>query len=168
LKGLDQLWPKVPGKRVLDLGCAEGLISAQCLIHGAEFVTGAELVKGHVDVARRLVVDDRSAFLHCDLNDMNQVTALANVTPKHTIVLMLAILHKLQRPDLLVREIVLRRRPELIVLRTPESTPGYVRDERSGMRLFDTTAQLWDLGYKVDSTATGHFEEHVSYFVRRD
>jgi 2-polyprenyl-3-methyl-5-hydroxy-6-metoxy-1,4-benzoquinol methylase len=53
LCGLDGLQHECAGKTVLDVGCAEGLISHYLARLGARSVYGIEIVPGHVDMANR-------------------------------------------------------------------------------------------------------------------
>lgn len=54
LNGLAELLRSCRGKRVLDLGAAEGLISREFLKHGASLVHGFEIDEGRVSFARQL------------------------------------------------------------------------------------------------------------------
>ena len=55
LLGLDPLFDEVKGKTVLDIGCAEGLISLHlCTKFKAKSVHGVEIIASHVAVANSL------------------------------------------------------------------------------------------------------------------
>ncbi|MCP1468913.1 glycosyltransferase involved in cell wall biosynthesis [Sphingobium sp. OAS761] len=73
LDGLDRLFAECAGLDIVDLGAAEGLVSLQCLAHGARSVTGFELDPGRVALAQALVEQrghaDRASFHAGDLSD---------------------------------------------------------------------------------------------------
>lgn len=96
--GLDRALAECRGKRVLDLGCAEGLIGREFARAGAALVVGIEVLQTHVDVARRAcakeVKEGKMVFVVADLRD---VTATPP-TERYDIVLALGIIHKLHAP----------------------------------------------------------------------
>lgn len=92
------------GKTVLDLGCAEGLISAYALMHGAALVHGCEIIGDHIKVAAKLMVGRPCHFWVMDLNrfeDLHRKSLRRGVPPmlhRYDVVLMLAIAHKMKEP----------------------------------------------------------------------
>lgn len=171
MKGLDRLCAEAPGKTVLDLGCAEGLVGMRLLTqHEAAAVTGLSLVKSEIKVGQRLAADQGLAMqLYCvNLNEVEAWHAenAGNLGAQFDVLLMMAILHKLKEPLQFLTFVVNTFSPAMLVIRTAEATPGYVQDARSGDRRFDIIAHLEQLGFKLDSVATGSFKEWTGYFVR--
>jgi SAM-dependent methyltransferase len=166
LTGLEAL--AVRGKRVIDLGCAEGLISRWCVDQGAASVYGVEVVPEHVETARKLAGDIRPDRLRFFCGDLNKPETCALARPVD-VVLALAILHKLREPENLLRQIVAIG-PELVVVRTPGATPRGIQDERSGNRWISLADNL--PGYALVEQAAGHFDptrgarEWVGYYLR--
>jgi predicted rRNA methylase YqxC with S4 and FtsJ domains len=163
--GLLPLFDVVWGKSVLDLGAAEGMIGAKCLEHGAMSVHGIEISKLAVNFGTSLL-HGRNIKLHRhDLNDIAGLRALLAEIGTYDVCLMLAILHKLKRPIDLVDAVIEHHRPEIIVLRMPPGTPGYVKDSRSGNQIFDINARLRKHDFTLQGVKTGHFDEWVGYYA---
>lgn len=161
LKGLGPMLAEVGGATVLDLGCAEGMISLKCLEGGASSVIGFDSNAAFIERARKTSLPHPD-FAQFTVKDLNQPPD----GPWHSdIVLMLAILHKLRDPLKAVREWG-QFASSLIVIRLPASTPGYVKDERSGFVVFDVRGQLEAMGFKLESVTKGHFDEWTGYFRR--
>lgn len=165
LKGLGPLLDEVQGRHILELGCAEGLILAECMRRGAAQAWGIEVVPAAVEEAARQLSPYVAGVWQSDLDHVE----IANFKRDADIVLMLAVLHKLQDPLRLVGSVLAANAPhgpDLIVLRTPARTPGYVQDPRSGMKRFDVGVQLCQSGYAVERVEQAHFGEWTGYFRR--
>jgi trans-aconitate methyltransferase len=166
--GLDALWPLVAGKKVLDLGCAEGDIAIECARRGAASVLGLEVRNDAVQEARAKAKRLETAkFSTCDLNTW--------VVPRmqSDVILMLAILHKLKHPaDFLGR--VLDRaaaRSCTVVLRTRRSDWPVLHDARSGFRPQDIRFAMYDRGFTLVHEDDGPIDsgqpaEWVGFFER--
>lgn len=88
LRGLDYLFDRMEGQTVLDVGCAEGVISEICYTSGAESVYG-------VDVRPEAVVNARK---NCPRGTFSNVDVRHWTPPdKYDIVLFLGVYHHL--PD---------------------------------------------------------------------
>lgn len=89
--GLDAAFAECAGKTVLDIGCAEGLISHEFARQGAASVHGIELLEEHLIVARQL-----GEGLACTWQQAHIETLItAQAKPKrYDIVLALAVIHK--------------------------------------------------------------------------
>lgn len=159
LVGLDDLIARVAGKTVLDVGCAEGLISLQLFDEGAAAVHGIEIVQGHVDVANKLRGDRACTFEQGDAD---------HFTPKrqYDIVIMLALLQKLKNPTAAVRKFAAAAR-ELVVLRLPpRGDPLMLVDQRSGYIEHDIRSAMASEGFVCTMVLSGHLYEHLSYWER--
>lgn len=162
LKGLGPLLEEIEGKTVLDLGCAEGLISHTLLLRGAKKAYLVDFVPENIRVASTLQPRHKLDAVVHDLNDLEDTRKLlADI--RFDVVLMLAILHKLRKPLELVREVIAHA-PGLIVIRTAASTPGFVQDPRSSFERFDFQPLLRDAGYALERVTSGSFNEWMGYF----
>lgn len=159
LKGLDALFAEVPGKTVLDAGCAEGLISIELAKAGALAVHGVEIAPEHVDVGRKLVGD---LPVTLEVGDLNQWRPLR----RYDIVIGLAILQKVKDPTDLCIDLAGAAR-EMVVLRLPPEHAPDVIDARSGNVVHRIDAVMGEAGFELTSAGyTGHLGEHVSYWKR--
>jgi len=124
MTGLDQLFAECKGKTVLDVGCAEGLISIELAKAGATAVHGIEVVAQHVDVGNKLRGDLPVTFEVQDANTW---------TPKrdYDIVIALALLQKLKDPSAACARLAACCL-DLMVLRLPPDTAPTIIDDRSG------------------------------------
>jgi SAM-dependent methyltransferase len=159
MKGLDRLPKITKGKTVLDIGCAEGLISLRVSALGARAVHGVEIVKAHVEVARALVGPHEN--ISFEVGD-------ANVWEPHDgfdVTLMLAVLHKLRNPTDAARRFAHVTR-EWCIVRLPPETAPVVLDDRSGRQPHDIEAALRDEGFRLDDITTSHFGEWCGWFRR--
>ncbi len=120
-------------KMVLDLGCAEGLISRYVLERGAKLVHGCEIIDAHLKVATRLCEGLPAQFWRMDLRDFaywHQKSMRQSKKPllaRYDVVLLLSIIHKLREP-LAFLDYAASLSDQLII-----RLPGRVlNDERSG------------------------------------
>lgn len=158
LTGLEDLLKMVPGKTVLDVGCAEGLISFQLFDEGARAVHGIEVVDEHVAHGLKLR-GDRAVTL--EVADANHYTPVR----QYDIVIMLAVLHKLRNPSEAAKRFALAAR-ESIVLRLPPSHEAFVIDARSGGVKHDIGKVLRESGFMLKNALHGPFEEWMGYYER--
>jgi 2-polyprenyl-3-methyl-5-hydroxy-6-metoxy-1,4-benzoquinol methylase len=157
LEGLDRLIAFVPGKSVLDIGCAEGLIGIHLIDKGAIAIHGIEVRDDHVKVANRLRKGRACTFETADANTW---------VPKrsYSIVTMLAVLHKLVDPTAACKRFAEAAR-ELVVIRLPPYGSTIV-DARSENKPFDIAAAMGEIGWLLDEETRGPFDEWVGYFTR--
>jgi 2-polyprenyl-3-methyl-5-hydroxy-6-metoxy-1,4-benzoquinol methylase len=90
LIGLEPLFELAPGKTILDLGCAEGLISLELMNAGAVLTHGVEAVGSRVDHAREHFQSRDAAFYHADLNEFGGAPPVG-LLESYDIVLLLSI-----------------------------------------------------------------------------
>lgn len=162
MTGLERLLAEVPGKTVLDAGCAEGLISIELARHGAAHCRGFEIVAGHVEVAQELAAEsdvpctfEVANLNHHDLGECDEAD----------IVLMLAILHKLRDPSKVCANLAGKAK-ELCVIRLPPSGPVIV-DDRSSHVPHDIAEVMVAAGFRLEAVEVGPNSEWLGYFRRK-
>lgn len=110
LRGIDFLESKVENKTVLDLGCAEGLISLQLACNGASLIHGIERNEDSIAIAERLFEKYREAFsdgieFHFLVSDFGNWANFTNscdlLMDKYDVVLALGVWHNLKADDAL-------------------------------------------------------------------
>jgi trans-aconitate methyltransferase len=146
-------------KSILDVGCAEGLISHSLAERGAAAVHGLEIVPGHVEVANKFRGDLPCTFEVADVNDYVPVR-------RYDIVLLLGILHKLRDPSAVCRRFAAAAR-SMVVIRLPPVRAPFIVDPRSDNRPHDIEAVMDDAGFKRMSVGCGHFNEWVGTYRRK-
>jgi predicted RNA methylase len=157
LEALDRLVASVRGKTVLDIGSAEGLISMHLIDKGAIAAHGVEIVPGHVEVANKLRKARACMF---EVGDANTWAPQR----QYDVVLMLAILHKLQDPSAACRRFA-RAARDLVVIRLPPYGSAII-DIRSGNVPHNIEAVMREEGWRLDEETRGPLNEWVGYFVR--
>lgn len=158
LKGLDDLMARVPGKTVLDVGCAEGLISMHLFDHGAGWVHGLEVVAEHVTIANSLRGARACTFDVADANIYEPVRT-------YSIVIMLAVLHKLRDPSAACQRFAAAAH-ELVVIRLPPKHGPRILDARSGDKVHDIGHAMHKSGFMLRNAQLGPHAEWVGYYER--
>ena len=160
LRGLDPMLAEVRGKSVLDVGCAEGLISLEVAYRGARYVHGYEIVPGHVVIAQQLAIerDLPCTFIHAD---MNQHTP----SESYDVVLLLAVLHKFWEPAERARALASLCQDLCVIRLSPDGTE-IINDARSLNVPQDIGAVMRSLGFCVERYELGPFGE-VTWYYRR-
>jgi SAM-dependent methyltransferase len=166
LMGLDRLWRRVPGKTVLDVGCAEGEISLECARRGAVGVLGIEIRADAVAAAdhQRLHALKGGPAESCwfQVEDANTFTPAI----KYDVVLLLAILHKLKDPTAAVRRYAEAAREWVVIRLPPENAPNVV-DPRSGNVPHYIDVEMIKSGFRRDFLGNiGPFGEWMGYYRR--
>lgn len=158
MRGLDVLAAEVDGLDVLDLGCAEALILLELKARGAARCVGYEGNPKVAEVAARLAGPSGCDVRCADLN-------LVVPEGRFDVVLLLAILHKLDRPQAqLVRFAALASR--LVVIRLPLGSSGeFGRKNRPEIRC-DTRAVMPAAGFVLERDEEGPRGERVHYWRR--
>lgn len=160
MQGLDPLLEVIPGKTFLDAGCAEGLISIELCKAGALAGHGVEIVPGHVKLANKLRKDAPVTFEEGNLNTWRPKRA-------YDVVLALAILHKLNRPDEVCAALAEAAR-EWFVFRLPSANkPWTIVDARTAHRPFDIGRVLEQKGFEFRQLTLGPFNEPTGFWKRR-
>lgn len=158
LLGLTPLLQSAEDKTILDVGCAEGLISLALADAGARFVHGIEMRADFVDVANSLRGPRPVKFTHADANEYKPQR-------RYDIVIMLAVLHKLRDPT----EACIRFADAAIhscVIRLPPERAPIIIDNRSGNRPHDIKYAMKRAGFELVDVTRSHFDEWCGHFSR--
>lgn len=163
MTGLESLWPLLHGQSVLDIGCAEGLLSRECVKHGAAIVYGIDNRISAITAAN-LDAPKNCTFAVRDANSYSPVAGF-------DVVLMLAVLHKLRDPSAAFRRL-LGACSDLCVVRLPHNDWPVLRDPRSGDRPHNLAAVAESAGFELlrvadGPVADGQPPEWVGFFKRR-
>ena len=168
MMGLDRLFAQIEGKTVLDVGCAEGLISIECVKSGAKEVMGVEVRIKAWEEANRIaakagLIDRRLGFLHDDANTFDP-----DPEPGYwDIILLLTVLHKLKNPTASCARLVAAAK-DLVVIRLPPEHAPTIIDARSGNQPHHIGITMDKAGFELEhSSYDGPFGEWVGYYRRR-
>lgn len=157
--GLGRLYAAVRGKTLLDVGCAEGLLTMDLVsAGGAVAAHGVEIVKGHVEVAHKLQDTLPICFEQGDANAWIPQR-------QYDVVTLLAILHKLTNPSAACARFAAVAR-ELVVIRLPPLHAPTIIDERSGNNPHHIGTVMAAHGWRLDEVVKGPFDEWCGYYVR--
>jgi SAM-dependent methyltransferase len=155
LIGLDLLWLELNGAAVLDVGCAEGLISQRCWDAGAALVHGVDNRSGAIEEASR--AHGRLEFFVHDCETWEPPRL-------YDVVLMLGVLHKLADPAKALRK-YLAACIEFAVVRLP--TWPILIDSRSGNVPIDLEQVAGECGFKLTEKTSGPHGQWVGYLSRQ-
>lgn len=158
LTGLEPLVAEIPGKTVFDCGCAEGLIALHLADKGAAHVLGIDVIERNVTDARALAAKREQAvtfeWANADMYKPRPVD----------VVLLLAVLHKLQQPAAACRVLADAAR-ELCVIRIGHAGLHFT-DVRSGYVPQDIGAVMDELGFRLAEQTKGPHGDPTYYFRR--
>jgi 2-polyprenyl-3-methyl-5-hydroxy-6-metoxy-1,4-benzoquinol methylase len=162
--GIEKALDIAKGKSVLDLGCAEGLISREFLKAGAKSVTGIDIMKTYIAVAVKLCKDFTNAkFIHSDLNAYIR----SSNRKKYDVVLALAIIHKAKKPNDFLKLAIGSCNPSgVIVIRYPiRQSDGIIKSKHCD-NTCDVIKTMADNGFVSDGKFAGPKDEVVEYWTR--
>lgn len=155
------------GKHVLDMGCAEGLVAHEFAVRGAASVTGWDVVKDHIYVARKHFDHPNTAFRVLDLNDHVHKRP---TEPKYDIVLALGIIHKLWHVETGLR-FAAANSSDLLLLRSGVRCNGGVITSKHNVTAppVDAKRVLESEGFVLECTMAGGPKHHedVDYWRRK-
>lgn len=149
------------GKSVLELGCAEGLMSRWFVTNGgASEVHGVEIVPGHVDLGKKW----------CKKHPVKLEVANCDTwRPKraYDVSVALALLHKLQDP-LACLGAMAEATKEMVVVRLPSAcTPWVITDARTNFKPWDVDKCLRANGFELVDQTMGPFDEPTGFWRRK-
>jgi 2-polyprenyl-3-methyl-5-hydroxy-6-metoxy-1,4-benzoquinol methylase len=161
--GLERALHMAKGKSVLDLGCAEGLISKEFLKAGADSLTGIDITKTYIEEAIELCKDFPNAkFIRSNLNAYIK----SIYKGKYDVVLALAIIQKAKNPnDFLKLAIDSCNLGGLIVIRYPiGQSEGIIKSKICDNKC-DVIKTMADNGFISKGKLVGPRGEVVEYWI---
>lgn len=163
LRGLEYVFDESSGKRILDVGCAEGLISMEFATRGEALQVDAfEIVEGHVTLGNYLLAERGIGNVLLKRDDANTFTPVRS----YDIVLMLAVLHKLKEPAATCERIV-KHCKDLCVIRMGPDGKDVIVDARSRDVPQYIGAIMAEQGFVVERKELGPFDEVTWYYRRK-
>ncbi len=142
IDGLEFIARRAEGKTVYDLGCAEGLIAQWLVTRGALGAIGFDYNKSRVDMGNAITCPSVNLYV-LDLEEIAE-KGFKETKPCADIVLCLAILQKMRRPEKLL-DMAMALCGEWLVIRTPSQV---IDDKRSDHRKLDTKAYICERGFE--------------------
>lgn len=155
MTGLQEALQACRGKRVLDLGAAEGLIAREFARAGALEVVGIECNEESATVAEKQCRGLPVQIVTANLNNYR-------LRGRFDIVLALAILHKLKDPAGTV-DAIAARAPGLVVVRLPAGSEGYFVTKIHGTPI-NVNTHFRKRGFDLQQTLVGPLKEQVQYW----
>lgn len=170
IKALQPAVDEARGKRVLDLGCAEGLIGREFARAGAIEVIGVDSIGDHLEVARKVCADyPVMKFEQHHLNDY-AANGFDNWDPQSfDIVIACGIAHKLNEPSVAVRFSAWCAK-DLVLMRCGRGQVGkIIRSKYHASGVCDSHAIMDECGFALEKVVAGHerFAEDVEYWRRK-
>lgn len=164
LMGLRPALDEAEGKTVLDLGCAEGLISHEFAKAGAKQVTGIELLQSHLAIAQVVCRAQKNINFICA--HIGEYIKTLETFPKYDIVLALGIIHKLPDPGVPLR-FAAKSCADLMLFRAPaKKYNGLIKS-----KFTDTTCNVPKImaeeGFTEEMLIPGVRGEAVQYWRRK-
>jgi trans-aconitate methyltransferase len=156
-KGLEHI--SFLGRTVLELGCAEGLMSKWMIDRGAASVTGIDVRSDFIEEARRQCAGLPCHFRVLDLNEEFPVWG------RYDIVMALAVLHKLRMPSVVAGTFAHAAGQTLVVRLPPKGAP-YVTDPRSGNVPHNVETTILARGLKRAEVTEGPYAEWTATYRR--
>ncbi len=107
------------GQTVLDVGCAEGLVSIQCFERDAKLVHGIEIRHRAVEVARSLAgikgISEQVKFFQGNLKRPNSCLKQDGLLEKYDIILANVVIHKVTTAAQLFKELLGRCQTTFVI-----------------------------------------------------
>lgn len=161
MKGLGPVLSECVGKRVLDVGTAEGLIAVEFVKAGAvvdAFDNNATYAAAAAELA------SKTKGLRAKWADMNEGLP-AFLRPPYDIVLALAVLHKAR--DVRATTLLLAGAcSDLLVIRLPHGCSGVLQAKHGGS-VCELHGELPRIGFVLERTEPGPRGELVQYWRKR-
>lgn len=163
MMGMAPALAEAKGKTVLDLGCAEALISLEFARAGAIDVLGIELLASHLEIARKVCKGQPVRFICAHLGDY---IAAQPQPQQFDIVLALGIIHKLEDPAVPLR-FAARSAKDLMLFRAPaKATDGVIRAKHSKVPC-NVPLVMKEEGFQEEKLIAGVRGEAVQYWRRQ-
>lgn len=159
LKGLKWVLERAPGRTILDIGSAEGVISGELIKRGAVSADCVELSESRCVLGRKLYPKIRFIARDVQMLDVEH----DDLADSYDMVLLLSILQKIPYPEDLL-EYAQKVARHYIAIRLPKPI---MSDHRQKYRKIDVVKILKENGW-VHKTKQGPRDEWVGLFRRPD
>jgi len=159
---------EAPGRTVLDLGCAEGLVGREFARAGAKQVLGVDSLRGHIEVAQKVCAGLPMKFIVSGLEELAAQQTAGGEVWQYDIVLALGVTHKLQRPDVGVT-FAARASRDLVLYRAKGGVrDGIVRSKHFKNNFCDAHAIMREHRFELERVVEGGGRgETVEYWRRK-
>lgn len=165
MMGLQHALDDCKGKRVLDLGCAEGLISREFARAGAREVIGIELLQPHLDMAKKVCKGLKNVrFICAHLDDY--IKGRESIEREYDIVLALGIIHKLHKPEIPLR-FAAKVCKDLLVFRAPAKKYNGMIKSKHTDSFVNVPKVLASEGFVEEALIPGVRGEAAQYWRRK-
>lgn len=163
MTGVREALAEAPGKTILDLGCAEGLIGREFVLAGAVSCFGIDAIADHLTVARSQCEGLPMTFEQVDFN----VLSKSDPIEQFDIVLSLGVAHKLMYPGDGIRYSARAARSLCLIRMSarPEAAEGILTSKHFGHKA-SVPKIMKKEGFTLDRTLMGPKEESVQYWRR--
>lgn len=163
LLGLSPALAECKGKTILDLGCAEGVISREFARAGAASVTAIELLEPHLVIARQLCKGLNIEFICAHIGDYIKVQSAIK---QYDFVLALGIIHKLPDPNVPL-VFAARSAKDLVLFRAPAlAAHGVIKSKFTKMTC-NVPQVMVSQGFVDEKIIKGTRNESVQYWRRK-
>lgn len=159
MQGLQPLLRMALNKSILDVGCAEGLISITLHDAGARLVHGIEIVPDHIRTANALRSGRPISFEVADAQTYRP-------TRRYDIVVMLAVLHKLPDPTAACVKFADTAIESCVIRLPPPGHPVKQAANRGPCAIPDIERAMARAGFHLAVVHPGPRNEWTGYFDR--
>src|SRR5262245_50091188 len=170
MRGVTEALAEAKGKRVLDLGCAEGLLGREFSRAGAEFVYGIDNVRDHLSVAMDQCKGLAMHFHCAGVQQYAEKEMASGRVEQFDIVMALGICHKLHDPEIGVR-FAARSCKDLLLFRMharSEAKDGWLRSKHRKHMVCNINEILPEEGFALEKILPGPREETTLWWRRND
>ena len=165
--GLAPALAEARGKTVVDLGCAEGLITLEFAKAGASSLLGVELLESHLAVARKVCkAYPTVSFQQAHIGDLARKERESGELRRYDIVLALGIIHKLDDPNIPM-QFAADVCADLLLFRAPaKATNGNIKSKFT-QNVCNVPKLMKASGFVEEALIPGVRGEAVQYWRRR-
>lgn len=160
--GVELAIAECSGKTVLDLGCAEGLLSLEFAKAGAKLVHGIDSLSAHLVVAQDLCASHRCITF--EQQDLNEPKTLRRT---YDIVLALGVAHKLTEPVLGIRYAAAHAKSLVLVRMSRHNADGLMTSKFLPHNICNVITEMDAAKFTLERIEAGPRAETVHYYRRR-
>lgn len=160
--GVENAIGECAGKTVLDLGCAEGLLSREFAQAGAKFVHGVDSLGSHLVVAQDICASYKNVSF--EQQDLNEPKPLRRT---YDIVLALGVAHKLAEPVIGIRYAAAQSTELVLVRMSRHTADGLLTSKFKPYNVCNVNEEMDAAGFELEGIEAGPRSETVHYYRRR-